>query len=68
MAIERRIRRLLVPKLDEPSDEDLSVAHDGLDRHFAFEDVLERGAVGREGVKVGALRACASGEKLRDPD
>lgn len=68
MTIERRIRRLLVPELDKATDKDLAIAHDGLDRQFAVEDVLERSTVGGEGVEIGSLRAGAGGEELRDPD
>lgn len=55
---------LLVANLDEPVDEDLSVPHDGAEGLLAGEDLLEGGAVRREGLEVQALRVGARGDEL----
>lgn len=59
---------LLVANLDEPVDEDLSVPHDGAEGLLPGEDLLEGGAVRREGLEVQALRVGARGDELRDAD
>lgn len=66
--VDARVRRLLVAELDETTDEDLTVTNDSTERILAVEDVFERGAVGREGVDVVALRLGKSGQELRYPN
>ena len=66
--VQGRVVGLLVAELDEATNKDLPVAHDGLQRGFAVEDVLERAPVGRQGVDVLALRFGERGEQLGYPN
>lgn len=66
--VDARVRRLLVAELDETANENLTVTNDSAKGVLAVEDVLQRGAVGCEGVNVVALGLGEGGQELRYPN